>query len=155
MTDKTSRGSFISTKYVIQLKLVFTQERRARGESEEYCEIKFEMFMESKLMSTIVISNWCNFAFQCVCTESHRYMKLEKNKGVRGKVLEHQPWMEAKLWIKIQHSWELFPLSLSHPFPLSPPLYPFPSNKSTQGEENKMATQDLVTKILHSKSSFV
>uniref|UniRef100_A0A8B9W6C6 Fibroblast growth factor n=5 Tax=Boreoeutheria TaxID=1437010 RepID=A0A8B9W6C6_BOSMU len=39
---------------------------------------------------------------------------------------------------------------------LSPPaLYPFPSNKSTQGEENKMATQDLVAKILHSKSSFV
>lgn len=50
MTDKTSRGSFISTKYVIQLKLVFTQERRAHGESEEYCEIKFEMFMEAKLM---------------------------------------------------------------------------------------------------------
>lgn len=39
----------------------------------------------------------------------------------------------------------------SHPFSFSPPLYPFPYNKSTQGEENKMATQDLVTKILHSK----
>ncbi|XP_043329345.1 fibroblast growth factor 12 isoform X3 [Cervus elaphus] len=27
----------------------------------------------------------------CVCTESHHYMKLEKNKGVQGKVLEHRP----------------------------------------------------------------
>lgn len=103
------------------------------------------MFIETKLMSTIMISNYYHFAFQCVCTESHHYMKLEKNKGVRGKVLEHQPWMEAKSWIKSQHSWDLFPLSLSHPS-LSPPtlLYPFPSNKSTQGEKNKMAMQDLV-----------
>ena len=95
------------------------------------------------------------FAFQCVCTESHHYMKLEKNKGVQGKVLEHRPWMEAKLWIKIQHA-ENSSLCPSLIPSLSPPvLYPFPYNKSTQGEENKMATQDLVAKILHSKSSFV
>lgn len=112
------------------------------------CKNKIWEFIVVKLVLTLM-SNCCVLSFQCVCIENHHYMKLEKNKGVRGKVLEPQPWMEAKSWIKIQHSWEPF-------FPLSPTLplsFPRPSNLLTQGEKNKMATQDLVAKILHSKSS--
>lgn len=57
MTDRTGRGPFVSTKCVIKLKLIFTLGRGASEESEEYCKIKFDVFIEAKLMSTMIINN--------------------------------------------------------------------------------------------------
>lgn len=83
--------------------------------------------------------NGCLFCLQCACTESHRCMKLEKNKDAQGKVQGHQPWMEAKLLTKTRHSWQIPSLL---PTPPLPPTYP-PHLAKPHWDDDNWARQDL------------
>lgn len=83
--------------------------------------------------------NGCLFCLQCACTESHRCMKLEKNKDAQGKVQGHQPWMEAKLLTKTRHSWQIPSLL---PTPPLPPTYP-PHLAKPHWDDDSWARQDL------------
>lgn len=110
--------------------------------------LRLEFQPQIQRNSSLLVTNVCDFSavngylfcLQCACTESHRCMKLEKNKDAQEKVQGHQLWMEAKLLTKIRHSWQIPSLL---PTPPLPPTYP-PHLAKPHWDDNNWARQDLL-----------